>query len=182
MKRYADLTSSQQVVSVHFSPLNSSLGKITFGGWCAPCALGRKGRTHRKREGDWATPVGEYGLVGVYYRPDRGGRPHTALPVRALKPTDGWCDDPSHRLYNRPVDLPFAASHENLWCDDRLYDVIVVLDFNLSPAIKGRGSAIFLHVAREGFSPTAGCVAIAPAAMRCLLAWLKPGARLRVHG
>lgn len=107
----------------------------------------------------------------VFWRPDRLTRPETALPAEALHPEAGWGDDPASPLYNRPVLLPFAHSHEKLWRDDHVYDLIVVLGYNDAPILPGKGSAIFLHVAREDYSPTEGCVACS---LPDLLALLKP--------
>jgi L,D-peptidoglycan transpeptidase YkuD (ErfK/YbiS/YcfS/YnhG family) len=125
-----------------------------------PAALGRGGVRARKREGDGATPKGFWPVIEILYRPDRLRRPRTALPVRPLRPTGGWCDAPRDRNYNRKVTLPYPASHERLWRTDGLYDVIVVLDYNYARCVRGRGSAIFLHVARRGFAPTEGCIAL----------------------
>jgi len=130
-------------------------GVVRLGGLAFPCALGRSGRSVRKREGDGATPVGRWRLLGVLYRSDRGRRPSTRLPVRPIAPDDGWCDAPGDRNYNRPVKLPYTAGHERLWRDDRLYDLCVVLDYNLSNPVRNAGSAIFLHLAAPGFAPTA---------------------------
>ncbi len=145
-------------------------GLLVAGGLTVPCALGRSGIRGSKREGDGATPLGFWHPVAVYWRADRLVRPATALPMRPLDPRDGWCDDPADRHYNRPVRLPFTASHERLWRADRLYDVIVVLDYNLIQPKRGAGSAIFLHIARPDFAPTQGCIAVGPGAMRRLLA------------
>ena len=147
-------------------------GLLTAGSLTVPCALGRSGIAGRKREGDGATPQGTWRPVAVYWRADRWARPATSLPIRPLKPADGWCDDPTDRRYNRPVSLPYAGHHERLWRADRLYDVIVVLDTNLAHPRKGAGSAIFLHLAGKGFPPTEGCIAVAPDAMRRLIARL----------
>jgi L,D-peptidoglycan transpeptidase YkuD (ErfK/YbiS/YcfS/YnhG family) len=127
------------------------------------CAIGRGGvkPESEKREGDGATPTGVFPLRRVLYRPDRLARPKTELPVRPLAPDDGWCDDPADPNYNRPVKLPYAASHECLWRDDGIYDVIVVLGHNDDPPVPDMGSAIFLHVARPDYGPTQGCVALA---------------------
>jgi L,D-peptidoglycan transpeptidase YkuD (ErfK/YbiS/YcfS/YnhG family) len=146
------------------------------------CALGRGGTTPAalKREGDGKTPLGDYRIVELRYRPDRMMRPRTRLPVKALRPSDGWCDDPRDRRYNRPVRLPIRASFERMWRDDGLYDVVVVLDHNQRPRIPGRGSAIFLHVARDGLQPTEGCVALPLAALRHIVARLGPGAWLKI--
>ena len=135
-----------------------------------PCALGRSGIHRLKREGDGAAPQGRWRPVAVFYRADRLRRPQAALPVRPLRPDDGWCDDPTDRGYNRPVRLPYAGHHERLWRTDRLYDIVVVLDYNLTRPRPGAGSAIFLHIAAPDFSPTAGCIAVEPAAMRRVLA------------
>jgi len=125
------------------------------------CALGRGGLSPDKQEGDKTTPEGRFILRRVMYRADRLERPRTALPVLRLEPGDGWCDDPEDPLYNAPVRLPFASGHEVLWRDDGAYDVIVVLGYNDCPVIAGKGSAVFLHVAKPGYPPTGGCVALA---------------------
>ncbi len=151
-----------------------SCGLLVAAGFAVPCALGRSGITRRKREGDGATPQGRWRLLSVLYRADRLRRPSTRLPCRPLRPDDGWCDDPADRRYNRPVALPYPGRHERLWRTDHLYDVIVVLDYNLSSPRPGAGSAIFLHVAGPGFPPTEGCVAIPVDAMRRLLARVGP--------
>jgi L,D-peptidoglycan transpeptidase YkuD (ErfK/YbiS/YcfS/YnhG family) len=106
----------------------------------------------------------------VLFRADRGPPPRCAVPVEPIAPEDGWCDDPGHRAYNRPVRLPFDASHERLWREDPLYDIVGVLGWNDDPVERGRGSAIFLHLARPNFAPTEGCVALAHADLRAVLA------------
>jgi L,D-peptidoglycan transpeptidase YkuD (ErfK/YbiS/YcfS/YnhG family) len=105
----------------------------------------------------------------VLFRADRGPPPRCAVPVEPIAPEDGWCDDPRHRAYNRPVRLPFDGSHERLWREDALYDIVGVLGWNDDPVQPGRGSAIFLHVARPDFAPTEGCVALAPRDLRAVL-------------
>ncbi len=156
------------------------------GPWTA-CTLGRNGIGVRKREGDGATPVGTFSVVCVLYRPDRIARPRCpVVPVRALDPNDGWCDDPERPFYNRPVRLPCAGSRERLWREDGLYDIVVVLDVNLAPAQRWAGSAIFWHVAAADISAstgaTAGCVAMPRDALRHMLRRLPCGAALRVRG
>lgn len=169
------------VLKVRARPLDRRLGVVRVGSSTLPCALGRSGiRRVGKREGDGATPAGDLALVAVLYRRDRVPRPVTALSVRSIGRNDGWCDDPADRRYNRPVPLPHPARCERLWRDDRLYDIVVVLDWNLSRRRPGRGSAIFLHLARPGFAPTEGCVAVTLPAMRRLLAAAGRGAVLRV--
>ena len=133
-------------------------------------ALGRGGVRALKAEGDGATPAGVLPLRQVLYRADRVARPRSAVPAMPLAPHDGWCDDPGHAGYNRPVRLPHPGRHEELWRADALYDVIGVLGWNDAPVERGRGSAIFLHVARPDFAPTEGCVALALADLLEVLA------------
>jgi L,D-peptidoglycan transpeptidase YkuD (ErfK/YbiS/YcfS/YnhG family) len=144
-------------------------GTLTAGPLHARCAIGRAGITGDKREGDGATPRGRFRLLAAMYRPDRLPRPKTHLPLTAIRPDAGWCDDPASPAYNQPVRLPFPADHEELWRSDRLYDVVVVLDYNIRPTIRGAGSAIFLHLATPDYAPTAGCVAISFETMLRLL-------------
>ena len=155
-------------------------GWLEAGGRRLKCRLGRSGVVADKREGDGGTPVGAWPLRAVLYRPDRVARPQTALPVRALTGDDGWCDDPSHADYNRPVQLPHPASCEKMWREDGLYDVVVVIGHNDAPPVPGLGSAIFLHVADPGGKPTEGCVALALADLTDLLGDCRPGDRLVV--
>ncbi len=140
----------------------SADGRLVFAGRIYRCALGAAGITDHKMEGDSATPRGLLPLRRVLYRADRIRPPPAAcVPLEPLAPTDGWCDAPYDRAYNRPVSLPYDASHEALWRTDALYDVIGVLGWNDQPVERSRGSAIFLHVARPDYGPTAGCVALA---------------------
>ncbi|MEK9967541.1 MAG: L,D-transpeptidase family protein [Ferrovibrio sp.] len=159
-------------------------GTVSYGGLRYRCALGKGGvlPEAEKREGDGATPLGRYPLRQVYYRADRVDAPQTRLPLQALTPQDGWCDDPLDPAYNRFVVLPHAASHERLWRDDAIYDVIVVLGHNDDPPVPGLGSAIFMHVARPDYSSTEGCVALALPDLLNLLAVLRPGAQIELRG
>lgn len=151
-------------------------GQLTAGALTMRCALGRGGVRADKREGDGATPVGRFPLRRVLYRMDREPAPHTAgLAVAPIVPADGWCDEPAHPGYNRPVQLPVTFSHEKLWRFDDLYNILVVLGHNDDPVLPGAGSAIFLHVARPDYGPTQGCVAIAAEDLRRVLADCGPG-------
>lgn len=146
-------------------------GRLVLGGLVLRCALGKGGVTPAagKREGDGATPAARLPLRRVLFRADRGPPPRCAVPAEPIAPDDGWCDDPAHRAYNRPVRLPFDASHEALWRADHVYDVIGVLGWNDDPVERGRGSAIFLHLARDDWRPTEGCVALAARDLRAVL-------------
>lgn len=147
-----------------------------------PCSIGRSGGVPAadKREGDGASPLGEWPLLAVLLRPDRVPPPVTRLPWRWLRAHDGWSDDPRDPAYNRPVYHPHRCSAERLWREDGLYDVIVALGHNLPAAEPGRGSAIFLHCWRDA-APTEGCVAIERTALIELLPSLKPGDTLLIR-
>jgi L,D-peptidoglycan transpeptidase YkuD (ErfK/YbiS/YcfS/YnhG family) len=134
-----------------------------------------------KREGDGASPAGLWPIRRVLYRSDRGDRPQTALPVQAIGPEDGWCDDPADPNYNRPVKHPYGARAERLWREDGVYDLIVVLGHNDDPPIAGLGSAIFLHLARPDYAPTEGCVAMARPDLEALLAMARPGDAVEIR-
>jgi len=136
-------------------------GTLAVGERVRPCALGRGGLVTGKREGDGGTPVGRFPLRRLFYRPDRESAPATGLPVLPLAADFGWCDDPADSAcYNRLVRLPYAPSHERMWRDDTLYDLVVEIGYNDAPAVPGLGSAIFLHLARPDWAPTEGCVAM----------------------
>ena len=135
-----------------------------------PAGLGKGGLSYAKREGDGATPVGVFSLRRLLYRADRLPIPRTGLPVSAIHPSDGWSDDPRDMLYNQAVPLPHPYSHERLWREDVLYDLIVPLGYNDDPPVPGLGSAIFLHCAQPDYSPTEGCVAVARDDLLTLLA------------
>jgi L,D-peptidoglycan transpeptidase YkuD (ErfK/YbiS/YcfS/YnhG family) len=155
--------------------------RLVLGDRVFRCALGASGITRSKREGDKATPAGRFPLRRVLYRPDRLAAPTTALPLMPLDPRDGWCDAPDDPRYNQPVTLPYGASHERLWREDHVYDVIVVLGCNDAPAVPGMGSAIFMHVARPGYAPTEGCVALPLPDLEAVLARCRPGDCIHVH-
>lgn len=135
-------------------------GLLRFQGGIYRCALGKGGIRADKREGDGATPTGLLQLRRLLYRADRLAPPRAAVPMAPIAPDDGWCDDPSHADYNTQMRLPHPARHEVLWRADAIYDVIGVLGWNDAPVQSGRGSAIFLHLARPGFAPTEGCIAL----------------------
>jgi len=134
--------------------------RLTFGIKSYKCVLGKSGITAHKKEGDGATPSGKFPIRRVYYRPDRIPEPKSVLPVFALLPNDGWCDDPTHKDYNKKVTLPHEGHAESLWRSDELYDVFAVIGYNDEPALPHKGSAIFLHVAHRSFRHTQGCVAL----------------------
>lgn len=155
---------------VHVRSPRATVGRLVGGNWDIAAAIGRSGLTALKREGDGASPRGKFRIVGGFYRPDRfRSRPLAGFPLVPLRRNDGWCDDPLDGNYNRPVHRPYAKSHEAMWRDDHAYDVVLILDFNLRPRVRGAGSAIFFHLAQPDFRPTAGCLALRRADMLKLL-------------
>lgn len=141
-------------------------------------AVGRGGIKVEKIESDGVSPVGRWPIRMVCYRADRIERPASPFPTRAIAETDGWCDDPAHAAYNRPVTRPFPASHEEMWRQDDLYDIVVVLGHNDDPPVPGAGSAIFLHIARPDYSSTEGCAALAKEDLLAFLAHAQSGTHL----
>lgn len=155
-------------------------GVLSWPGGSARAACGKAGVREDKREGDHASPAGTFPLVRAFYRPDRLAEPKTALPLAALKHDDGWVDDPIDPGYNTHVALPYPASQENLWREDGLYDLVVVIGYNSDPVVPGKGSAIFLHCARDDFAATEGCIAISREVLEPLLGLLGPGSTITI--
>ena len=155
---------------------------LIWPGGNARAAIGQAGVTANKKEGDGATPAGNFPLVSGFYRADRMPAPRSGLPLRALSPRDAWVDDPADINYNRLVSLPYPSHTEPMWLDEAVYDLLVVVGYNMDPVVPGAGSAIFLHIARHNFSPTAGCIAIAREVLIRLVPHLGPGSTLAVRG
>ena len=156
-------------------------GLLSFQGKTIPCFLGRSGITTQKREGDGATPAGNFKLLYGFYRCDRTKLQASQLPLNPIGPKDGWCDAPDSPNYNSFVSLPFKKSHEIMMREDRLYDVCIVLDYNINPKTRGMGSAIFFHQSSIGKKPTEGCVAIDPEHMRLILPMLSSETRMIIQ-
>lgn len=158
-------------------------GSFNLDGQVTRCALGAGGVVEAagKREGDLRTPLGLWTMRRALYRPDREAAPVTTLPAAAIGRRDGWCDAPDDPSYNRPVTLPYPASSETMWREDRLYDLVVVLGWNDDPPVPGLGSAIFLHLARDDYTPTEGCVALARGDLLELLRLAAPGSALSIE-
>ena len=143
------------------TPTGGHRGTLAFGDECFNCAVGRAGVVVEKHEGDGGTPAGRFPLRALRYRPDRLKAPETGLPAAAIAEADGWCDAPADpKNYNRPVALPYSGSAENMWRDDGLYDLVVIIGHNDDPPVAGTGSAIFLHCSSPDLGPTEGCVAL----------------------
>lgn len=180
MGRTIFLRQGISTIIVRARPGDRTKGLLQAGGSVFPCALGRGGITANKREGDGGTPLGAMRLLSGYFRNDhfRGGG--TRLAMSPIGDALGWCEVPDDRNYNRPVKIPYGASHERMKRDDRLYDACIVLDWNIRPRRRGRGSAIFFHLARPGFTPTQGCVAVTAKVMARLLPHLSSRTVMKV--
>ena len=173
-------------IVVRRRPGRPTQGVLSYLGRTMPVALGRGGTSVAKREGDGATPIGTFRLVSAF-APQDGRKAGTVrwspLPFRTVDGSDGWCDAAEDRNYNAPVPLPYPASCERLARDDHLYDMVMVPDHNragLRPGARGQGSAVFMHLARPGYMPTEGCIALARRDMEWLWARVRPGTRLIV--
>jgi L,D-peptidoglycan transpeptidase YkuD (ErfK/YbiS/YcfS/YnhG family) len=148
---------------------------LDWGAGKVRAAIGPSGIGVKSGEGDGITPRGSFPVREVFYRADRIAKPMTALPLRAIRKDDGWCDAPDDPNYNRLVTVPYPASAEPLWRDDHLYDLVAVLGYNDDPVVKGLGSAIFLHLAKPDYSNTQGCVALAHDDALAAIAQVSPG-------
>ena len=173
-------TGSPGVVTVRAAPRCSTRAIVSFGGITVPAAIGRSGRSILKREGDGATPIAAMPLLYGFTRGDRVRSLATPLPVRRIRKDMLWCDQPEHASYNRLVKAPFQRSHEEMMRQDGLYDICLVLDWNITSRRRYRGSAIFFHLIKPGYQPTAGCVAVSPADMRRLIRFMRKGTVVRV--
>lgn len=169
------------IIGVRSRPGERSQGILIWGPRVIRVALGRSGIRANKREGDGGTPAGRFRPLRVWWRPDRGPRPSTRIPVARIGPAVAWCEDPADRRYNRPFLRSANEPGDRLWRADRLYDLILEIDHNRRPRIAGRGSAVFLHVARPDRGATAGCIAMTQRELRHLLRGLSRNALLHIQ-
>ena len=162
--------------------IEAEAGRLCHQGRDFRAVVGRGGvvPSANKLEGDGATPLGSYRIVGALLRPDRVMVPRMTLPWRWLRPWDGWSDDPLDPQYNRPVSHPHRFRAERLWRADHVYDVILATSHNSAPVVPGLGSAIFLHLARSDWAPTAGCIAVTFETMLEILPRLLPDEELEI--
>ena len=168
-------------VSIRRRPGLRAQGWLRAGSLVVPVALGRGGIRADKREGDGGTPRGRFHPVRLWWRADRLPRPASLLPARRIGPADAWSEDPADRRYNRSFRRSANEPGDRLQRGDRLYDMIVEIDHNTRPRVAGRGSAVFIHVARDGFAPTAGCVGLRPRDLRILLGRLSRRTRVLIR-
>ena len=144
------------------------------------CAIGKSGTAEKKIEGDGCTPLGTYLIKEVFYRSDRVNLPNISFPTTALESNFGWCDDIYSNEYNKLIKFPFKESAERLFRSDNIYDIICVLNYNLDPIVKNKGSAIFLHIARDDYSGTQGCVAISEKNLVLLLTMINKNTEINI--
>jgi len=179
-KTRAGTRRTASTIVVRPQPGKKTRALVQVGGMTVPAAIGRSGRSILKREGDCATPIADMKLLYGFTRGDRVRFLRTALPMRHIRENMLWCDQPDDPNYNRLVKAPFRPSHEELRRGDGLYDVCLVLDWNVSSRKRNRGSAIFFHLIRPGYEPTAGCVAVSLRDMKRILPSLRRGTTVRV--
>jgi L,D-peptidoglycan transpeptidase YkuD (ErfK/YbiS/YcfS/YnhG family) len=170
------------MLRVRVRPGDRTRGILLTGRLAIPVVLGRTGVRANKVEGDGATPRGRFRLIRLWWRADRHQHPETLLPVSRIHPDLAWCEDTTDRRYNRPFRRSADEPGDRLWRDDPLYDFLIEIDHNRRPRVAGRGSAVFIHVARANRSPTAGCIALHMADLRRLLAALGPSTRIVIEG
>jgi L,D-peptidoglycan transpeptidase YkuD (ErfK/YbiS/YcfS/YnhG family) len=168
-------------IRVGTRPGRKSQGWLFAGPLTVPVALGRTGIKADKREGDGSTPRGRFRPLRLWWRADRLPRPRTLLPVRRVGPHDAWCEDPRDRRYNQPFRRSANEPGDRLRRGDNLYDMVIEIDHNTRPRVAGRGSAVFIHVARPGFAPTAGCVALRPNDLKMLLSRMNLKTRILIQ-
>jgi L,D-peptidoglycan transpeptidase YkuD (ErfK/YbiS/YcfS/YnhG family) len=143
------------------------------------CAIGKKGIGNKKKEGDLITPIGVFKIKYILYRKDRV-KVLTKLKKKVIKKNMGWCDDPNSSYYNKLVKLPFTHKHEKLYKKENIYDIILVLNYNMNPVKKNKGSALFIHVSKINYKKTEGCVAIKKLNLIKLLKMINPNTRVKI--
>jgi L,D-peptidoglycan transpeptidase YkuD (ErfK/YbiS/YcfS/YnhG family) len=168
-------------IEVRALPGRRSRGLMQAGPLAVPVALGRGGIKADKREGDGGTPRGRFRPLRLWWRPDRLSHPRSLLPTHRITQGAAWSEDPADRNYNRPVMRSASEPGDRLWRSDHLYDLFIEIDHNVRPRVAGRGSAVFIHVARPGFAPTAGCVALRFEDLRRLSQRIGPKTRITIH-
>ena len=153
---------------------------LTYENYKVKCAVGKRGIKRKKKEGDLSTPKGTFQVKKVYYRHDKVKNLKTIFKKIVITKNMGWCDDPRSNRYNKLIKYPFKYKSEKLFRADNIYDIILVLNFNMNPVKKDKGSAIFIHVAKRKFNPTKGCVALEKKELRKLLKTLKKNSKIKI--
>jgi L,D-peptidoglycan transpeptidase YkuD (ErfK/YbiS/YcfS/YnhG family) len=154
--------------------------KLIFNNYRIKCALGKRGIGIKKKEGDFITPIGLFKIKFVLYRKDRVKKLNTRLEKFTIKKNMGWCDDPRSKKYNKLITLPFDYHYEKLFKTENTYDIVLVLNYNMAPIKKDKGSAIFIHVSKRNYKSTAGCVAIKKIELLKLLKNIKKNTKVEI--
>lgn len=155
-------------------------GFLTFNKNKYKCSFGKNGFTKNKKEGDFKTPIGTFKILDCYYRSDRIFRPKTKLNCIKIKNDMGWCDDPLSKQYNKIIKLPFKYTCEELARTDRLYDILLVISYNMKPVKKNLGSAIFIHIAKPRYKPTEGCIGLKKEDLLSLIKQIKRNTKIKI--
>jgi L,D-peptidoglycan transpeptidase YkuD (ErfK/YbiS/YcfS/YnhG family) len=145
------------------------------------CALGKAGIKRKRKEGDNITPKGIFKIIKIYYRADKIKDIETPIKKIKIKKNMGWCDDPNSIYYNKQIELPSKFSHEKLYRNDNLYDLILVLNYNVNPIIKNKGSAIFIHIAKKNYKKTKGCIALKKKHLIELISKIKKNTKVKIN-
>ena len=145
------------------------------------CAIGKRGITHKKLEGDNKTPVGVFKFSSIFYRKDRIKKIKSSLKKNVIKKNMGWCDDSNSKFYNKLIRFPFKFRAEKLWLKNNVYDILLIINYNTRPVVKKKGSAIFLHIAKKNYPPTKGCVAVSIKDMNLLLSKIKTKTKIKIY-
>ena len=154
---------------------------LYFNEYKIKCAIGKRGITVKKKEGDNKTPAGLFKFKCIFYRKDRISKIKSKLKKFIIKKNMGWCDDSNSKFYNKLIKKPFNCSAEKLWLEKNIYDVIVVINYNIKPIIKKKGSAIFLHIARKKYLSTKGCIAISKKDINLLIKKIDTKTKLKIY-
>tara|TARA_B100000989_G_scaffold156846_1_gene117137 strand:+ start:47 stop:547 length:501 start_codon:yes stop_codon:yes gene_type:complete len=154
---------------------------LTFKQYKVKCALGKRGIGQKKKEGDLITPVGQYKIKFILYRKDRIKKIHSKLKKIIMKKNMGWCHDPKSKDYNKLIKLPSNYKHEKLFKRENIYDIVLVLNYNMHPIKKNKGSAIFIHIAKKKFKKTQGCIAVKKNALIEILKDVKINTKVKIE-
>jgi len=154
---------------------------LTYNNYKVKCALGKRGIGNKRREGDFITPRGNFKIKYILYRKDRIKRIQSKIKKIIIKKNMGWCDDPLSKDYNKLIKIPSEYNYEKLYKKDNVYDIILVLNFNMNPVVKNKGSAIFIHVAKKNYKKTEGCVAIKKNDMMVLLKLINKKTKIKIY-
>ena len=155
--------------------------KIHFNNYKVKCAIGKRGISSKKVEGDNKTPRGSFRIQALYYRKDRIKKLKSLIKKTNIRKNMGWCDDSRSEKYNKLIKFPFSYSAEKLYLNSRIYDILLILNFNNKPVKKKKGSAIFVHIAKKNYSPTKGCIAVSKIDMRKIVSRIRRNSKITIY-